>query len=462
MNIKTIIFIFLIIILIYSINADLFKTYDFAQVHSAKNMQIYQPRTVIELKKILKTNNRNITIKGAGYSHGGQTLCDNAIQIDMKNINHMKYNPQNKQIIIGAGAIWYDVLVYLAKFKRTVAEMQSYYNFSVGGSISVNCHNRNINYSSISDTIISLKVLLTDGSIITCSRKENTDLFLGVIGGYSLLGIIIEATLITIKNIKLELETKKYSIKNINRAIDDHHKTFLFNLNIYPGNYDEVVGFYWKETDKKLTETRLVQPIDQLNLFSRIYCRLSKMFDSFKLIRAFLEPKSFSKSLKTTVTRLSYQPEDLSSLQEYTKKFHTTVLQEFFVPIEKSKGFINYILPRIRKLNILNISLRIVKPIRYSLINYSPVKSLGIVIYFSIWNTDKGFNDLKIWTNKILEKLVELEGKFYLPYLLSYDPQYVWKMYPSFKKLLDLKKKYDPKNRINHKMLEHISQINSC
>ena len=71
-------------------------------------------------------------------------------------INEINYDQNSNNVQVGGGCIWKDLILELYKYNRTVAEMQSYYNFSVGGSISVNCHSRNIKYGSISDTILSI------------------------------------------------------------------------------------------------------------------------------------------------------------------------------------------------------------------------------------------------------------------------------------------------------------------
>lgn len=55
--------------------------------------------------------------------------------------------------------------------------MQSYNDFSVGGSIAVNVHGQDLSTGQIISTIISLTVLLPTGDIITVNRKKNYDLF---------------------------------------------------------------------------------------------------------------------------------------------------------------------------------------------------------------------------------------------------------------------------------------------
>ena len=52
-------------------------------------------------------------------------------------------------ITVQAGATWEKLINYLDKFNLSVSEMQSYYNFTVGGSISVNCHGRGLLYGTL-------------------------------------------------------------------------------------------------------------------------------------------------------------------------------------------------------------------------------------------------------------------------------------------------------------------------
>ena len=48
--------------------------YDFAHVYKTRNMEVYTPKSFDALAAFMKSNNKQIFIKGAGYSHGGQTL----------------------------------------------------------------------------------------------------------------------------------------------------------------------------------------------------------------------------------------------------------------------------------------------------------------------------------------------------------------------------------------------------
>ena len=70
---------------------------------------------------------------------GGQTIIPAGIQIDMP-FHHMTLDEAANILEVQAGALWAEVLPYLDAHRRSVAVMQSNNSFSVGGSISANCH----------------------------------------------------------------------------------------------------------------------------------------------------------------------------------------------------------------------------------------------------------------------------------------------------------------------------------
>jgi FAD/FMN-containing dehydrogenase len=67
---------------------------------------------------------------------------------------------------------------------------------TVGGAIASDVHGKNHHRAGcFSTSVISIELMLPDGQRITCSRRENRDLFLATCGGMGLTGLILTATL---------------------------------------------------------------------------------------------------------------------------------------------------------------------------------------------------------------------------------------------------------------------------
>lgn len=81
-------------------------------------------------------------------------------------------NKKENTITVQSGATWEKVLNYLDTHNLSVSEMQSYFNFSVGGSLGVNCHGRGMKYGTISDSVQNITVI-TSEEIIFADRNKN-------------------------------------------------------------------------------------------------------------------------------------------------------------------------------------------------------------------------------------------------------------------------------------------------
>jgi FAD/FMN-containing dehydrogenase len=84
--------------------------------------------------------------------------------------------------------------------------MQSDNSFTVGGSLSVNCHGWQYGHPPIASTVASFHLMKADGTLVRCSRSENPELFSLALGGYGLFGVILDADLRVVANERLRLE----------------------------------------------------------------------------------------------------------------------------------------------------------------------------------------------------------------------------------------------------------------
>lgn len=67
---------------------------------------------------------------------------------------------------------------------------------TVGGAIASDVHGKNHHKEgSFCDHVLSIKLALPSGELITCSKEENPDFFKATCGGMGLTGVITEATL---------------------------------------------------------------------------------------------------------------------------------------------------------------------------------------------------------------------------------------------------------------------------
>lgn len=170
---------------------------DNGRIYSAQIEQYLQPTSIEALQEQIRQaslEGKTISFAGQKHTQGGHTFCENGIVIDMKPLNKIvSIDPNAKLLRVQAGATWEEIQDAINPYGLAVKVMQASNIFTVGGSLSANAHGRDPNYGTLIETVRSILVVKADGSIVTASRTQNSDLFRAAIGGYGFFGAILEA-----------------------------------------------------------------------------------------------------------------------------------------------------------------------------------------------------------------------------------------------------------------------------
>ena len=140
----------------------------------------------------------------------------------------------------------------------------------------------------------------------------------------------------------------------------------------------------------------------------------------------------------------------------YPTYLSVSLLQEYFVPVENMTQFINKMRTIFQKsgANILNVSIRHVEPNNDSLLSWCPQESFAFVIYYEQWKLQSSYKKAKIWTQKLIDAVLECGGTYYLPYKVYATSEQFRKAYPRFDEFLDVKRKYDPTKKFGNALWE--------
>lgn len=416
----------------------------------------------IQLKKVLKyakENNLKISIAGAKHSMGGHTIYPNGIVLNMLPYKQMELDASKNILTIGSGALWEDALKYLDKYGKSIAIMQAFSSFSIGGSISVNGHGWQKDVPPISASVISFTLMKENGEIVNCSRQENQELFKLVIGGYGLFGIVLDVKLKVVENESLQYKYirlspdnyvnyyKKYISENPNvnlvfgrLRISNKHFLEEATLNFF----EKVEGTIPVMQNKKSTEAQ------------RLVFRGSVNSEYGKRLRWDLET-GMNKVSKNEIYSRNELLNDHVSLIENKDRSSTDLLQEYFIPERNFNQFITDMKPILRnsRIDLLNITIRGVHQDNDSYLSYARENVFGFVLLFNQKKTDKQETEMKKLTNQLLEVALKNEGTFYLPYRLHINKEKMRKPYPNADKFFQLKLKYDPSELFNNRFYEY-------
>lgn len=425
-----------------------------------KVKEIVAPHSIDELQTIIRSTNEPIAIMGTGYSQGGQIAISQGIIIDTKHLNKIIHLDHEEKIItVQTGATWYDVQKYIDPYNLSIASMQSYNNFSIGGSLSVNVHGRDIHHCQLVNTVKSLQIVTADGNLITADRNDHSDLFKAAIGGYGLLGVITQVTLQLTDNIPLERKTKTCLLENFDfiffNTITTDPSVVFYNTDLFPKAYKKCLIITWHTTNKAVTDfTRLQEQKSPFYIVNQALEFFIKRILLAKYTRPLFE------ELKTKKPLVVNRNNEMSySLYQLTVGYHfpsIMTLQEYFIPVKYAQTFAKTLRSILKKnwVNVLNISIRYVKADTTSIMSYAKEESFSFVLYLNLFNVKTNITRSCIWTQKIIDAALENNGSYYLPYLMCATKKQFHKAYPQFKKLLEIKKIYDPTNKFQNKLLK--------
>jgi FAD/FMN-containing dehydrogenase len=401
-----------------------------------------------ELLLKAQASHLHVSIAGARHSMGGQTIYPGGIAINMLPFKGMRLDEDKNLLHVQAGAKWADIIPYLDQHGRSVAVMQSDNSFTVGGSLSVNCHGWQYNRPPIASTVESFHLMKANGSVVACSRNENRELFSLVLGGYGLFGVILDADLRVVPNERLRLEQKvvpiggaMQSFARILRKNPDVQMAYA-RMNITPhGMFDEVlINVFHRENG----------PIPHLTAagshwLPRLVFRGSVGSTYGKEVRWSAETKIQPELATTVFSRNQLMNDNAEWYLDHSEET-TDILHEYFVGREHAGEFLAGARKVIRKHNadLLNVTVRDVKADHDTFLNYANQDMLAFVMFFSQLRTSAGDAEMQRMTQELVDVALEAGGRYYLPYRLHPATAQFHRAYPQADKFFNLKRHYDP------------------
>jgi FAD/FMN-containing dehydrogenase len=430
---------------------------DITQLNPIIVNRVIVPTTTEEIVEAVRNHQGPVSIGGGRYSMGGQTATEGALQIDMRRFNRvLQFSPSTKSITVQAGARWRQIQEHVDSSDLSVKIMQTYANFTVGGSLSVNVHGRYVGLGPVIMSVKSLKVVLADGRLVEASPSKNREIFHGVIGGYGGLGVITEATLELADNVKVKRQDRTMPVSQYRQYFVDQVRgspTAVFhNADIYPNDYSTVNAVTYSRTDEPVTvEDRLI-PRRSYGLNQFVYWIVSEWPWGKAIRQHVVDPIVFRGE---PVTWRNYEASyDVAELEPKSRKTSTYVLQEYFVPVERFDQFVPKMRDVLRRngVNVINVSIRHAKPDPGALLAWARSEVFAFVLYYKQDNDGDSRQKVARWTRELIDAALQAGGSYYLPYQPHATAEQFLKAYPRAPEFFALKRRLDPSNKFRNKL----------
>ncbi len=428
-------------------------------LYPVKVSRVIVPGTSDEIQASVRSHSGPISIGGGRFSMGGQTATENSLHIDMRRYAKiLAFDPGKRSITVQAGATWRDIQDHIDPYHLSVRIMQTYSNFTVGGSLSVNVHGRYVGEGPLIRSVESIKIVLADGREVKASATEQPQLFYAAIGGYGGVGVITEVTLHLAANDKLRRQTYILPFRDYGRHFLGtlrHGKGLIFhNADLYPPAYDTVRVENWWITDKPVTiEKRLIGREEKYWLEPQVISAVSSLPFGAELRKNVIDPLRDRDDV--VVWRNHEASYDVRQLEpSIPRLLYSYVLQEYFVPVSKLDAFVPRMAHVLKQydVNVLNVSIRHALPDTGSFLAWAPEEVFSLVLYYKQGTGEKARATVKQWTQALIDESLAVGGRYYLPYQIHARPDQFRRAYPRFEEFLAVKREVDPARKFRNKL----------
>jgi FAD/FMN-containing dehydrogenase len=392
---------------------------------------------------------RTVSMGCARHSMGGQSLHPMSSALTFESAL-CEPDADTSTFLARGGSRWRDVIAVLDPAGFSPAVMQSNNDFGIAGTLSVNAHGWPAPYGPFGTTVRSFRLMLADGTVLTCSRAENADLFGLVTGGYGLFGILIDVVAEMAPNVLLEPAFETMSADAFGTrfaaamAEGADIRMAYGRLAVHEGRFlDEALMI----TYRPVPEPEL-PPAESGGFIAGISRRIFRAQvdrDWVKRVRWFTESVAGPAVLSGRATRNTLLNEPVANLAGGDDK-RTDILHEYFLPPERFAGFLRAcddIIPPSEQ-ELLNVTLRWVEADPVSVLAFAPQPRIAAVMLFSQAMMAQAEADMARMTEQLIAASIEVGGSFYLPYRLHARPEQVRAAYSGLDRFAEEKRRFDP------------------
>lgn len=139
---------------------------------------------------------RSLIGRGNGRSYGDAALNSERILSLLPSDRFINFDAESGRVECEAGLLLADLLAFTVPRGWFPPVVPGTKQVTIGGMIAADVHGKNHHrLGTIGKHVESLRLCLSEGEVVTCSRQSNAELFEATLGGMGLSGIILSANI---------------------------------------------------------------------------------------------------------------------------------------------------------------------------------------------------------------------------------------------------------------------------
>ena len=149
---------------------------------------------VIRSVNFARENNILLSIRSGGHNAGGLGICDDGLVVDLSLMKYTRVDPEAKTVVAGGGCTWGDIdhatNIFGLATPSGIISTTGVGGLTTGGGVGHLTRKCGLSI----DNMLSVDMVLADGSFVKANADENSDLYWAVRGGGGNFGVITAFT----------------------------------------------------------------------------------------------------------------------------------------------------------------------------------------------------------------------------------------------------------------------------
>jgi len=233
---------------------------------------VYYPKSINEIQHLIKKifKKKKFLIRTGKCGHGDKSILSSSnLTLSLSRLKKIvKLDKKKGKVTVQSGILLIDLVEYLKRNGFFIYNIPGGKSVSLGGAISANVHGRfsTKKFVNFGDNLLSIKILNQNNKIIKISK--NNKLFYKVIGGQSLYGTILEATLLLQKIKTDKYVEESFFLKNKNEffKFNKKHEKYFGYINIFKKN-------------NFIANTKIIKPLGDFHKISKTNTKIPRDFN---------------------------------------------------------------------------------------------------------------------------------------------------------------------------------------
>lgn len=405
-----------------------------------------------------------VSIAGARHAMGGQQFRAGSLHLDMSGLDGvLAFDAARGLIEVQAGIQWPAIVRFLhdaqpphAPHAWAIAQKQTGADrLSLGGALSANVHGRGLCMRPFVADVEQFTLMRADGSIATCSRSQNAELFALAIGGYGLFGVLLRVTLRLVRRRRVRrhvvLLHADELIPTLERRIAEGCTYGDFQFAIDPRSEDflrrGVCSCYAPVADDvPITPSpRALREADWLELLRLAHADKPRAFEQY--------------AAHYLATNGQVYWSDAHQLSTYVDDYHRSLdatlgatcpgsetIAELYVPRDRLAEFLAgaRAILRQRRASVIYGTIRLIERDDETVLNWARDRYACMVLNLHVDHTAASIASAQDAFRELADAAITRRGSFYLTYSRYATREQLAACYPRLGEFLRARRRHDP------------------